>query len=194
MLKRIALATVFLLLVPAFAEAQVAGSFGARGLRFDAPANGERAPRWFQAATAEPPPIFVGGFLGMQLDMEDDWFFLGGEGRLRLQGRAFEINPHLVFQPFEGGSQLQIDLNVLVELELAIPNRFRPFVGLGGAVMRTSSDGESDTAFGLNMVGGVRFDMEGRTPIEPFASITYTIVRDHLNPFRIAVGVAIPLR
>lgn len=191
MLKRIVLGTAVLVYLPAIAQAQIAGRLGSATFESGVRAS---ATSPSQAVTATDAPIIVGGFLGAQLDTSDDWFFFGGDARLRVQGRSFEINPRLAFQPFEGGNTLQIDVNVLVELELAVPNRFRPYVGLGGAVVRSSFDGDSDTSVGLNLAGGVRLDMEGRTRLEPFAHVQYTIVRDQLNPFTISVGVSIPLR
>ena len=191
MSKRIALALTFLVFLPALAHAQYAGSPGRA--TFGSTVRTTSAPQGTSAQSGSIP-IIAEGFVGAQLDSPDDWFFLGGDARIRVPGRLIEINPRLAFQPFEGGSSLQIDVNALVELELAVPNKFRPYVGAGGALLRTSFDGDSDTAVGLNLAGGVRLDMEGRTKIEPFAHVQYTIVRDRLNPFTIAVGVSIPLR
>ena len=194
MMKRIVASAALTLLVPAIASAQVAGKLGGVTFAPDARTTKNSNIRIDgQAAPNQEGPIMVAGFIGATMDTPEDWFHLGGDVRLPISNRYFEINPRLSFQPFEGGHTFQIDVNVIWELQLANPGRFRPFAGVGGAFINDSFGDESDNNVGLNLVAGVRLAMD-QSRIQPFAHIQYTLVRDRMNPFAIAVGAAFPLR
>lgn len=152
-----------------------------------------------QSAPQGPAPsgkdISVAPYAGTVLDTESDWFLFGGEARVKLEGRPWEVNPRVTFNPFDGGLMTQIDVNLLHGLELVPPTRFRPYVGLGVAFNHIGTDaGFSDNSVGLNLVGGARLIMKPEAKFEPFANLQYTIIHGQGNPFTIVVGATFNLR
>ena len=186
MVKRIVLISAVLLCVPGIARAQVNGSLGHVSI---VPAQGAKPA----AAASTDAPLVVSGFLGATMDSPDDWFFLGGDVRLPISNRPFVINPRLTFHPFDGGHEIQIDVNVIWDIELARPGRFRPYGGIGGAFVTDSFGGDSESKVGLNLVGGTRIALD-QSRLQPFVQFQYTLIRDHFNVFAIAVGVGWPMR
>lgn len=188
MLKRIAALMLFALAIPALAQAQIAGSLGK--VTF-----GPNLRSITGSATQLPapePPLIVAGFVGAVMDTPDDWFIVGGEARLPIQGRTIDINPRFAYRPFEGGHTLQIDVNVVWEIPLANPGSFRPYGGVGGAFIQDTFAEESEGYVGLNLIGGVRFELQ-QSRLSPYVTMQYTMVRDRSNPFAISVGVGIPI-
>jgi hypothetical protein len=181
MLKRLAISTALMLCLPGIAQAQITTRL-------------LEATQAAQPAPGSDAPIKVGGFLGAQMDTSDDWFLLGGEVRLRIQNQPFEINPRLSFQPFEGGHTVQIDINVTRELELANQGRFRPVVGLGGAIVHSSFGDDSDNSLGLNLIGGVRMSLDANPRFEPYVQLQYTFLHDQRDRFTLSGGVTFALR
>lgn len=149
------------------------------------------------AAAAQAPassPIHVAPYVGAVLDTPDDWLLFGGEARLALERRPIELNPRITFNPFEGGSMMQIDVNLLRHFDLVGESRLRPFVGIGGAFNRFSFEDVSDNALGLNLVTGVRIKMQPESRFEPFVETQYTIIRDQGNLYTIVVGATFQLK
>ena len=190
MFKRIVLITALALFVPTIALAQISGRAGIATFT-DNPRALDRT-RLAQAAQPADFPIVVSGFIGVVFDTEEDWFFLGGDVRLPIQNRTFEINPRLSYQPIEGGHTTQIDVNVIWQLVLANQGRFRPFAGIGGGVISDTFAEETETKVGFNLIAGTRFAL-AQSRIQPYVHVQYTMVRDRLNPFAVAFGVGIPL-
>jgi hypothetical protein len=188
MLKRIAALMLFALALPALAHAQIAGSLGKVTFSPNVRAT---AASTLQLPAAEPP-LIVSGFVGAVMDTPDDWFIVGGEGRLPIQDRTIDINPRFAYQPFEGGHTLQIDVNVVWEIPLANPGSLRPYGGVGGAFIQDTFAEESEGYVGLNLIGGVRFELQ-QSRISPYVTMQYTMVRDRSNPFAIGVGIGIPV-
>jgi hypothetical protein len=148
-----------------------------------------------QADNARPGLIAAGAFIGAQLDTPDDFLLFGGDGRLLISDWKVEISPRFSYQPIEDGSIMQIDLNVLKNYDLARPGKLRPYVGIGGALRKTSVDPDfSDTAVGLNLISGVRLAMSAGSGYEPFMNAQYTVIQDEGNVFSIVVGVSFGFR
>lgn len=195
MVRRLVLCSAMALLLPSAAQAQVPGGLGSA--TFAAPPRLAlmSAPAQAQTTGSNMDGFSVGGYIGAELDNDEDWFLLGGQARMRFQGTPFEISPRFTFHPFEGGKVLQVDVNVLRDYELASPGRFRPYVGIGGAFRRTSFDDfESDSSVGLNLISGVRLKMDGATRYEPFLHVQYTIVQDQFNSFTVTIGANFTVR
>ena len=147
----------------------------------------------FAQSPATEGNLSVAPFVGAILDTSEDWLLLGGEARLKLADRPFQVNPRLTFNPYEGGSMMQLDVNLLHNYALAGDSRFRPYVGIGGAFNRYSFDDFSESAVGLNLVSGARLRMAA-SRFEPFLNAQYTIIRDQGNLFMVVVGATITLR
>lgn len=137
--------------------------------------------------------IHVAPYIGAVLDTPDDWLLVGGEARLKFAGFQHEVNPRLTFNPYEGGSMMQFDINILHHYALAGESRFKPYVGVGGAFNRYTFDDFSDSSVGLNLVTGVRLaSTESR--FEPFLNTQYTIIRGQGNLFTLVVGATFSVR
>jgi hypothetical protein len=134
----------------------------------------------------------VGAHFGGELDHDDSWIVIGLDSRILLGFKDLELNPRFTFRPFNGGSDSQIDINVLQNYVLANPGRFRPFVGAGLAIRHTALDAgdAGDTRGGLNLLSGTRLAMNNGAHYEPFVQGQYTIINDAPNPFTIVVGVS----
>jgi len=193
MVRRIVMSGALALLVPSIAQAQVPGRLGS--LDFGTAPRLTVAQNAAQAGGTGASTFDVGGYIGGELDNSEDWFLIGGHAVMSFEGTPFKINPRFTYHPFDGGKVVQVDVNVVRDYDLATPGRFRPYVGVGGAFMRTSFDGfESDSAVGLNLLSGVRLKMEGDSRFEPFLHAQYTIVRDQFNSFTITIGANFSVR
>jgi hypothetical protein len=136
----------------------------------------------------------AGALVGAVLDTPDDWLVFGADARLQID-RNLEIEPRFTYQPLSGGHVIQLDANVLKNIELARPGRFRPFFGVGGTLRSFSPDrGEGETKVGLNLVSGTRIALSSSSGYEPFITAQYSIVRDQFNTFSLVVGASFRLR
>lgn len=138
--------------------------------------------------------ISAGALVGAQMDTSDNWLLFGADLRLQI-AHALEIEPRFTYQPLGGGNVIQMDANLLKNIDLARPGRFRPFFGIGGALRKISPDvGQGDTKIGLNLIGGTRIALSGSSGYEPFIIGQYSLVRNVANPFSIVVGASFRLR
>lgn len=136
----------------------------------------------------------AGALVGAQLDTPDDWLIFGADARVQI-AHALEFEPRFTYQPSGGGHVIQLDANLLRNVDLARPGRFRPFFGVGGTLRRVSPDqGNSDSSFGLNVIGGTRIALSSSSGYEPFIIGQYSIIRDAFNPFSLVVGASFRLR
>lgn len=142
---------------------------------------------------ATAPAVAVAPYVGAVLDTSEDWLLFGGEARVKFDGFAYDVNPRVTFNPYDGGSMMQIDVNVLHNYALAGESRFKPYVGIGGAFNRSTFDDFSDSAVGLNLVSGARL-ASPESRFEPFVNAQYTIIRGQGNPFTLVVGASFTLR
>jgi len=138
--------------------------------------------------------ISAGALVGMQMDTADNWLLFGADARVQI-AHALELEPRFTYQPLGGGHIIQFDANVLKNIDLARPGRLRPFFGIGGTLRRLSPDvGLSDSALGINLIGGTRIALSGSSGYEPFIIGQYSVVRDQVNPFSIVIGASFRLR
>ena len=138
--------------------------------------------------------ISAGALVGAQMDTPDNWLLFGADARVQV-AHALEFEPRFTYQPLGGGHIIQLDANILKNIDLARPGRFRPFFGIGGALRKLSPDvGNSDTTVGLNLIGGTRIALSGSSGYEPFIIGQYSLVNDQFNPFSIVVGASFRLR
>jgi hypothetical protein len=152
------------------------------------------APAAFAQTPAAKLPISVAPYFGAVLDTSDDWLVFGGEVRIPVSRRPFEINPRLTHNPFEGGSMLQLDVNLLHNYDLATKGRLKPYVGVGGALNRVKAGEFSESSLGVNLISGARLAMQPDSRFEPFLNAQYTIIRDQGNPFTLVVGATFQLK
>jgi len=138
--------------------------------------------------------ISAGALVGAQMDTSDNWLLFGADARVQV-AHALELEPRFTYQPLGGGNTIQLDANVLKNIDLARPGRFRPFFGIGGTLQRLSPDvGPSDSKLGLNLLAGTRIALSGSSGYEPFVIGQYSIVRNRLNAFSIVIGASFRLR
>ena len=138
--------------------------------------------------------ISAGAMVGAELDEPDNWLIFGADARVQV-AHALEFEPRFTYHPLNGGHIIQLDANVLKNIDLARPGRFRPFFGVGGTLRSMSPDqGNSDTKVGLNLISGTRIALSSSSGYEPFIVGQYSIVRDELNAFSIVVGASFRLR
>jgi hypothetical protein len=138
--------------------------------------------------------ISAGVMAGAQLDMPDNWLLFGADARLQI-AHALEISPRVAYHPLDNGHVLQLDANLLKNFDLARPGRFRPFMGVGGALRMYSPErGNGETKLGINLLSGLRIAMNSGAGYEPFITTQYTIMQDQLNVFSALVGVSFRLR
>ena len=138
--------------------------------------------------------ISAGAMVGAELDEPDDWLIFGADARVQI-AHALEIEPRFTYHPFEGGHIIQLDANVLKNIDLARPGRFRPFFGIGGTLRSDSPDqGDGETKVGLNLISGTRIALSSSSGYEPFIIGQYSIVHGELNAFSLVVGASFRLR
>lgn len=138
--------------------------------------------------------ISAGALVGAEMDTPDNWLIFGADARVQI-AHSLEFEPRFSYQPLGGGHTIQLDANVLKNIDLARPGRFRPFFGIGGTLQKVSPDGgKGDSTLGLNLIGGTRIALSGSSGYEPFIIGQYSILRDQLNPFSIVVGASFRLR
>lgn len=138
--------------------------------------------------------ISAGALVGAQMDTPDNWLIFGADARVQI-AHALEFEPRFTYQPLGGGHIIQLDANVLKNLDLARPGRFRPFFGIGGTLQKLSPDaGNGDSKLGINLIGGTRIALTGSSGYEPFIIGQYSLIRDESNPFSIVVGASFRLR
>ena len=137
--------------------------------------------------------ISAGAMVGAQLDTPDNWLIFGVDARAQI-AHALELSPRFTYQPVPNGHAIQLDVNLLQNFDLAQPGRFRPFVGIGGALRLESAAGFSDNSVGLNLISGTRIAMSPGSGYEPFFIAEYTIVHGQPNDFSLVIGASFRLR
>ena len=138
--------------------------------------------------------ISAGALVGAKMDTPDNWLIFGADARVQVV-HGLEFEPRFTYQPLGGGHTIQLDANILKNLSLARPGRFRPFFGIGGTLQKVSRDsGNGDSALGLNLIGGTRIALSGSSGYEPFIIGQYSLLHDQFNPFSIVVGASFRLR
>lgn len=159
-----------------------------------AAAQSARAQTVSLAEEAKPGFISVGGLVGPEFDVSDNWLLVGGDARIAVAKPAIELNPRFSFRPFDNGSMKQFDVDVLRNYDLARQGRLRPFIGAGVGISQISLDNAgSDTKVGLNLVSGARLAMRSGALYEPFLHAQYTVLHDRPDSFTIVVGAAFSL-
>lgn len=135
----------------------------------------------------------VGVLGGAELDTPDNWLLFGADLRLQV-AHGTEIEPRFTYQPGNGGHTMQFDANLLKNIDLAHPGRFRPFFGIGGTMRKFAVDNlPGETKLGLNLVSGTRIALSSGSGYEPFIVGQYSIVRNIPNSFSIVVGASFAL-
>jgi hypothetical protein len=136
--------------------------------------------------------VRIGGFLGAQLDNDDDWLLFGAEARLRGARMNFDVQPRFTYQSFTGGSVLQLDGNILFNMTSMVA-QVQPYMGFGAAINRLSIDETSpgqdadETNVGVNIVSGLIF---GTNPTwRPYTQFQYTMINDFPNGANLVVGI-----
>ena len=140
-----------------------------------------------------PRPTLVMGVV----NVTPDSFFDGGQflEANKAVAHALELEPRFTYQPLGGGNTVQLDANLLKNIDLARPGRFRPFFGVGGTLQKISPDaGPGDSKLGINLIGGTRIALSGSSGYEPFIIGQYSIIRDRFNSFSLVVGASFRLR
>jgi hypothetical protein len=133
------------------------------------------------------PPPAIGARVGR--DWDEDYWTVGGQVRFMLPflpGPEFAPSGDVFLR--DGPNEWQINLDVAL--------RFSPFIygGAGFAIARDSlptSAGPS-TETGYNLFLGLDVPWL-RFPIKPFAEARRTEINRRVKPFRVVVGVNVPL-
>ena len=134
----------------------------------------------------------VGAGLGYEFDLTDGWLHLGVDARYAMPTSNFEINPRLLFNPGDGYSSTQADVNLLYKIALANAKRIVPYAGAGLLVQRFSIKssgqfkGSSETKVGVNLLAGARLNTT--SSLSPFATAAYSVIREQGNNMVILAG------
>lgn len=141
--------------------------------------------------------VRLGGFLGFEFDNEEDWLIFGAEGRWRTNTMQFDIQPRFHYQSFTGGSQSQLDGNILFNFRSLLA-QVQPYMGAGVALNRLNIDvnipGEEDldeTNVGINLISGLIFGTNPKW--RPYAQFEYTAINDFGNGANLAIGILFQL-
>jgi CDP-diacylglycerol--glycerol-3-phosphate 3-phosphatidyltransferase len=137
--------------------------------------------------------VSVGGYLGAEFDNKEDWLLFGGEARLPLSRsatRPWDGQVRLSYHPYGTDvSSLQVDANALMPLVLAQPMRFKPYIGVGGALVHASFPKDSENKIGLNLITGATMDVSATSPVYALLHTQYTLTPDYPNSYTLTVGV-----
>ncbi len=127
------------------------------------------------AGTAQAQSM-VGVYGGYNVDAEE--FFLGGEARIGMSSLpyTFSINPGVETYFIKDVTNLQFNLNGIVDIGAQYATMFVPYLGAGVALNYVDVGDNSDTNFKLNALGGVRLMNMGA--IQPFVQARYTFLGD----------------
>lgn len=137
--------------------------------------------------------VRVGGGLGYEFDLTDQWLHVAADARFALPSRNMEFNPRVLYNAGDGYTVLQADANLVFNLDLVKTKRVTPYVGAGVLLQRLSFDDigattpESETKVGLNLLTGARLNTSG--PVSPFATMSYSVVREQGNTMILLLGV-----
>lgn len=143
-------------------------------------------------AKASAQPV-IGGFLGAQMDTQEDFLAIGAEALFDLGTAPVIANPSLTYFFQDGVTELQLDGNVLYLFDLEGDPRLEPFFSAGLALNVFSFDGgegfdgSSETNVGLNVGAGAQLRGEGQ--LAPFMRGQYTMINDWPNRFLVTIGV-----
>jgi opacity protein-like surface antigen len=139
--------------------------------------------------------VRIGGFLGREFDLENDWLIFGAEARFRGARMQYDVQPRFHYHSFDGGSVLQLDGNLLFNLTAPI-SQIQPYMGAGIAINRVSFDvpdtpgvefDDDETNFGLNIISGLIF---GVNPTwRPYVNFEYTSLLDFANGANLSIGI-----
>lgn len=136
--------------------------------------------------------VRIGGFLGAQLDNDDDWLLFGAEARLRAARMHFDVQPRFTYQSFTGGSVLQLDGNILFNMTSMVA-QVQPYMGFGAAFNRLNVDESTpgtdrdETNVGVNIISGLIF---GTNPTwRPYTQFQYTMINDYPNGANLVFGI-----
>jgi len=147
--------------------------------------------------TVASAQIRVGGGLGYEFDLTDKWLHVGADARFALPSRNMEFNPRILYNPGDGYNVLQVDANLVFNLELANAKRITPYAGAGVVLQRVSFDdtgvtaATNDTNVGLNLLVGARMNTSGQ--ISPFATMSYSVIREQGNGMVLLLGAHVVL-
>lgn len=139
--------------------------------------------------------LLVGAHAGGEFDNSEDWLVFGVDAWIPLNVAPVTVQPRFTYHPFEGGSIIQVDANVLLEPALANPGMFSPYIGVGPSIRRLTLDFEGaddETKLTFNFVTGARVNIEG-SPIQPFVHTQYTFAKEMVNSYTLSFGVAIAI-
>jgi hypothetical protein len=141
--------------------------------------------------------LTVGGYVGGQFDMKDNWVLYGADARIPLStapsvpvvGQA-----RFTYHSFgSGASATQVDVNLLLPLELAHPGQFHPHVGAGLGWVHESATGFSENKVGLNLITGADIDFSPTSPVFGIVQTEYTIATEYPNSYVLTLGVGVHL-
>ena len=118
--------------------------------------------------------IEIGPRAGIDIDALNDPF-IGLDVRVSTVSLPVVINPTFDYYLTEGDVNFyQLSGNALYEF--GIDNQvFTPYSGLGLGISRASFDGEGNTDFGLNVIGGAAFRVGA---LKPFVQAQLTLLGD----------------
>ena len=140
----------------------------------------------------------VGAFVGREFDESDHWVIFGAHAMLPLANSPVVINPRFTYHSFGFGSKaIQFDVNVLYDFKLANPGLIRPYLGVGGGLVRTSISSElgcdvdcSSSKLVADFVAGFRLALgKGDSPFMPFVNSEYSFAKQFTNTYQLTVGV-----
>jgi hypothetical protein len=141
------------------------------------------------ASTVARAQIRVGPSLGYEFDDNNYFVLFAAEARATLNALPIELDPRFTFQPLDGTSLIQVDLNALYDLPLARTSTLLPYAGVGIAIQHVGNGG--GTSVGYNLIWGTELHLH--SPWQPFAQFQYSVIMHEPNPAVISVGALFTL-
>ncbi len=110
---------------------------------------------------------------GYDVDVEE--FFLGGQARFGVAALPVVIQPGVDYFFIDNATLLQFDVNAIYHISGGAAEPFTPYAGAGLGIRYITLDDidADDTAVGLNLLAGARFNT--MTRLRPFVQARMTI-------------------
>jgi hypothetical protein len=128
--------------------------------------------------------VRIGPSVGYEFDDNNYFVLFAAEARATLNALPIELDPRFTFQPLDGTSLIQVDLNALYDLPLARTSTFLPYAGVGIAIQHVGNGG--GTSVGYNLIWGT--EVQIHSAWQPFGQFQYSVIMHQPNPAVISIG------
>ena len=138
----------------------------------------------------------VGAFVGREFDEADNWVIFGAHATYAVKNSPVVVNPRFTYHSYgSGSSSLQVDVNVLYDFALANPGLIRPYLGVGGGLVRLSESSDfcdadcSQSKLVANFLAGFKLAFgSGDSRLMPFVDTEYSFAKQFTNTYHLSIG------